>query len=255
MNGLNIKEVGPNIIIEINFLSDELKEKIKNELVSICHGEFALISESIHLSYERTINELINHRLSKQENRKKGAIGELLLNVIIRHYTDMKIVSPFFNMEERNVKKGFDIITIDRKNLLWIVESKAGELSKEDTATKKVIERINKAKYDLQSRLNKENSQLWLNAINSVRKSLNDGSEKKTIIKILEITSNTSTSTDKNVVLGGTVFCLFDTRIDSNEIKKLYDNILESNIFGEVKLIAIQKQTYQEVIYFLEGLI
>ena len=42
----------------------------------------------------------------KYKNKKVGAIGELLLNVLMREFTDMKVVSPFFNLEERNAKKG-----------------------------------------------------------------------------------------------------------------------------------------------------
>ena len=62
---------------------------------------------------------------------------------------------------------------------LWIIESKAGELGKYKNSTNKVCERINAAKNDLDTRLNEHNSQLWLNAINSVRSALDDTSEKK----------------------------------------------------------------------------
>lgn len=255
MDGIIESKIGDSIILEIHDLSDELKNKIKEQLVEICHGEYALVSESNYYSFHETIKELVNHRLPNRKEKKVGAVGELLLNVMIREFTDMKIVSPFFNLEERNVKKGFDIIAIDSNQNLWIIESKAGELGKLKTSTQKVCERINVAKNDLNTRLNKENSQLWLNAMNSVRSSLDDTSEKKTIVNILEKNSNSCSSKDKNVVLGGTVFCLFNSRIDSSKLDLLHDSILQSDKFLKLRIIAIQKQTFQAVTGFLSGLV
>ena len=249
------RKIGESIILEIRKLSDDLKDKIKEQLVEICHGEYALVSESKYFSFEETIKELVNYRLPKAKNKKIGAIGEILLNVMIREYTDMKIVSPFFNIEERNVKKGFDIIAVDSSGDLWIIESKAGEKGKFKSSTDKVCERIKFAKKDLYTRLNKDNSQLWLNAIKSVKSSIDENSEKKTIMNILEKNSNTCSSNDKNVVLGGTVFCLFNSVIDSTVLNKLYASILNSNKFSKIRLIAIQKQTFQAVIDYLSSLV
>lgn len=255
MYGVVERKIGKSIILEIHNLSDELKDKIKEQLVEICHGEYALVSASKYFSFDETIKELVNYRLPKVKNKKIGAIGEILLNVMIREFTDMKIVSPFFNMEERNVKKGFDIIAVDSAGDLWIIESKAGEQGKLKTSTEKVCERINVARKDLDTRLNKDNSQLLLNAIKSVKSSLDDNSEKKTIMNILEKNSNSCSSIDKNVVLGGTVFCLFDSVIEASKLNNLYISILKSNKFSKIRLIAIQKQTFQVVIDYLSTLV
>ena len=138
---------------------------------------------------------------------------------------------------------------------MWIIESKAGEQGKLKTSTEKVCERINVARKDLDTRLNKDNSQLWLNAIKSVKSSLDDNSEKKTIMNILEKNSNSCSSIDKNVVLGGTVFCLFDSVIEASKLNNLYISILKSNKFSKIRLIAIQKQTFQVVIDYLSTLV
>ena len=255
MNGVVERKIKYSIILEIHNLSDELKYKIKEQLVEICYGEYALVSNFNYHSFDETVRELVNHRIPSNINRKVGVIGELLLNVLIREFTDFKIVSPFFNLEERNVKKGFDIIAVDSNKELWIIESKAGELGNLKTSTEKACERINAAKRDLDTRLNMHNSQLWLNAVNSVRSALDDTSEKNTIVNILNKNSNSCISNDKNVILGGTVFCIFDSAIDSTELGKLYDSILSSNKFSKLKLIAIQKQTYQAIIDYLTTLI
>ena len=71
MDGIYVSILGNNIIIEIHDLTDELKKKIKDELVEICQGEYALTSISSHCSFPKTIEELVDHRLPKDKNKKK----------------------------------------------------------------------------------------------------------------------------------------------------------------------------------------
>lgn len=256
MDGVIERKVGENIILEIRELSDDLKSKMKNQLTEICHGEYALTSGLRHHSYDETLKELVSYRIPNRRNGAIGAMGELLLNVLIRDFTDMRIVSPFFNLEERSVKKGFDILAVDSNQELWIVESKAGILSPRlTTSTEKVCERLNVAKNDLDRRLNEDNSQLWLNAINSVRTALDDNSEKRTVVAILNENANSIGSDDKNVVLGGTVFSVFNSVIDEVRLEELYKKILDLGEFSKLRLIAIQKATYQAIIDYLKSLI
>lgn len=251
LEGVTIDDFIDYKIIEIRYLSDELKEKIKNELAVICHGEYALSSTSNYYSFKGTIAELVNYRLPEEKDKRVGAIGELLLNVIIRVLGNLEIISPFFNLEERNVKKGFDIIAFDTNNDIWIVESKAGELGGMSNASLKALERINTAKRDLIDRLNKENAQLWLNAIKSVRSSVDSTDEKKTVVNLLENLSNTDVSNDKNVLLGATIFCSYSTTIDLEKIKELYRRINVKNNFSKLQIITIQKKTFEAVVDFL----
>ncbi|WGI36452.1 Hachiman antiphage defense system protein HamA [Mesomycoplasma lagogenitalium] len=255
MNGIiEIKKEG-YIILEIRNLTDELKKTIKNLLVEICHGEYANDSKFKLFSFDETIKELVEHRLKKDKIKQIGAVGEILLNVVIREFTDMKIASPFFNIEERSAKKGFDIIAIDSDKKLWIIESKAGEIGNFSSPTEKSCLLIKKAKMDLYTRLNDKNSQIWSNAVKSVNSSLNDSDEKKVIMDILITNGNSDSSKDKNVVLGATVFCLLDKTIEPSKINDLYKSILEMKKFSEIKLIAIQKKTYDAVIEFLSSLV
>ena len=251
LDGVTITDTIDYKIIEIRYLSDELKEKIKSELVEICHGECAFNSSSKYLNFEATIAELVNYRLPKEKDKRIGTIGELLLNVIIRSMGNLKIISPFFNMEERNVKKGFDIIAFDTNSDIWIIESKAGEAGDKFDASRKVSEKINAAKRDLNRRLNTENTQLWLNAIKSVRASVNITDEKNNVITLLEKLGNTNVSDDKNVILGGTVFCSFSTTINLKKIETLYKKIKKENNFSKLQIIAIQKETFQAIVDFL----
>ena len=252
LNGVSIYNFGDCKVIEIRCLSDEMKDKIKNELQIICYGEYALSSCSKYYSLDETVKEF-NVRISKEENKKTGIIGELLLNVMIRAIGDMNIVSPLFNLEERSFKKGFDVIAMD-DNDLWFIESKAGHVNSLQNITQKVREKINEAKRDLTKKLNEENSQLWTNATNSVSRYLDYKDEKQTVVNIIDGASNTDTSLDKNVVLGGTVFCPFSSGINRQKILDIHNAIKNSGIFSKLQIIAIQKQTMEAVIDFLKDL-
>lgn len=245
MDGIDSVIKDDFIIIKVNTISDELKKIIKDELISICHGESASRSRLSIYSFKKTIKRLKNLH-SENENINIGIMGELLLNIIIRIFKkDRKIVSPFFNMEQNSIKKGFDIIAVDNEKNLWIIESKAGELGNNfKNANAKVCERIRKAKNDLNDRLNSENSTLWLNAINNVKVCLDDRNEKEAIIKILDLCESNHTSSDINVILGGIVFCDFNTTIEENNIQDLFTRISNEKLFSKIFVIAIQKKTY-----------
>lgn len=256
ISGINERFVNKNIhILEVTSFTKELKERIESEFRVICHGEYALISNSVHFSIEESLEEFLNYRLPNGQNQKIGAIGEFLLNLLIREYTDLEIISPFFNMEERNVKKGFDIIAQDTNEDVWVIESKAGVPNAQQNASNKIRERLNTAQRDLNSRLNMKNSQLWLNAIKSVRSSVKSSDEKQNVIDLLEKASNTHASNDKNVVFAGIVFSsLKISQISSNDVEDIYNNFLGKNIYNQIKIIAIQKETYKKIILFLCGL-
>ena len=252
LNGVSIYNFGDCKVIEIRCLSDEMKDKIKNELQIICYGKYALSSCSKYHSLDETIREF-NVRISGEENKKTGIIGELLLNVMIRAIGDMDIVSPLFNLEERSFKKGFDVIAMD-DNDLWFIESKAGRTNGSQNATDKVRDKIREAKTDLNNKLNRDNSQLWTNATNSVSRYLDYRDEKQTVVNIVEGASNSGTSSDKNVILGGTVFCPFSSEINRQKILDIHNTIKNSGIFSKLQIIAIQKQTVEAVIGFLKDL-
>lgn len=78
MNDVVERKIGESIILEIHSLSYDLKDKIKEQLVEICHGEDALVSGLNHHSFDETVKEVVNHRIPSNINRKVGVIGELI---------------------------------------------------------------------------------------------------------------------------------------------------------------------------------
>ena len=78
LDGVFINELDGCNIIEIKEFSDELKNKIKDELTVICHGECALTGITNYYSFEKTILELVNYRLSsdrKKESRSNWRVA------------------------------------------------------------------------------------------------------------------------------------------------------------------------------------
>ena len=116
--GVTKEDYSDYVLYYIENFSDELKSEIRSRLVSICHGAEHAQSTRVIYSYKYTLKEFIKRYKTNQdasENRKKGMIGELLVHVILEIEGRFTVASPFFNMEERSFKKGFDIALFDSK--------------------------------------------------------------------------------------------------------------------------------------------
>lgn len=254
MKGITEKINDNYSIFYIESLTDELKLKIKSELVALCHGEAHRDSPfSIH-SISTTISQLLQ-RYPAEENKQKGFIGEILLNIVIREYYDnFEVASPFFNKEEAgSAKKGFDIILFNKSDKsVWITESKAGSVSNKNpqTVDEKITERITTAERDLNTRLNEDNQTIWLNAFNDVSISMNESDEKEVVKSIIGLGSTSSTKSC--VILGGIAFHDIKEKFHEDTILRKKDRVISSKKFSKVKLIAIQKNTYKKVTEYLE---
>ena len=245
----------------ISELSDELKVVIRGCLSSVCHGAAKAATGRPMYCYKTTLQEFLRRYNEKSESTRKGMIGELILHILLSEYLkDFQINSPFFNMEERSIKKGFDAV-LNRKDPLdiWLAEVKSGEPSAGKSSSQTAVTLINRAKNDLDERLNHESLSLWMNAIIGAQNAIeNSRDEKSAIISILEdfgdaASVNNVKSSDVNAILVGTVFSDIKDRIDSHSIKHKYDRILRENLFKDIMLIAIQKETYTAVYEFLES--
>ena len=262
--GVKKEEYSGYVLYHIESLSAELKGEIRNHLVSVCHGTDQSKSSSKIYSYKATVKEFIrryNTRKGSTEDRKKGMIGELLIHIILEIEGRFSVASPFFNMEERSFKKGYDVALFDSNtSALWIAEVKSGEKqSAQKDASAAGIGLINTAKNDLYKRLNDENESLWLNALNAARVSMSNCTHQKdAVIKLLEKCADDSvrginSSSNHNVVLVGVLFHPMTERINSIKIGKKYGKIAKDKIFDNVFIITMQKQTYEAVYDFLES--
>ena len=252
------------VLYFIEALSDELKQEIRDRLVKVCYGYDQAQSERRIYSYKVTVKEFIKRYKTNNdasEERKKGMIGELLVHVILDVEGRFIAASPFFNMEERSFKKGFDVSLFEPDtNELWITEVKSGKKQKQQAnASSAIVGLINTAKNDLNTRLNEQNTNLWVNAIHAAQVSMSSrGNQKDAVIRLLEqcaddAVDGNNSSDSFNVVLAGTLFHPMSERMEASKVKQKYTRVANENLFKKIFVMAIQKETFEAVYDFLES--
>ena len=248
-------------IFYISNLSDDLKAVIRSCLASVCHGAAKASTGRPMYCYKTTLSEFIRRYGEKKDSTRKGMIGELLLHILMSEFLhEYQINSPFFNLEERSIKKGFDVVLNKKGSLdIWLAEVKSGEPAAEKNSSQTAVSLINKAKNDLDERLNGESLSLWMNAINGAQHAIDNArDDKDAIIAILEnhgdlASVGATKSTDINAILVGTVFANLTDPVDSDAIQEKRLRIIKEKKFNDVLLVAIQKETYDAVYAFLES--
>ncbi|WP_107942632.1 DUF1837 domain-containing protein [Metasolibacillus fluoroglycofenilyticus] len=259
LKGVRLTNKSTYVICYVDDFSEDLKELIRSQLAPICHGASKASKKRKTYNYTNTVKSFLERYEKKAATTKIGMIGELLTHIlIIQFLTDYNTVSPFFNMEERSIKKGFDIVMYHKnKNELWITEVKSGELheGKDSDETNKTL--LGKAKVDLKNRLNENESTLWENAINGATIALENIRDKKeAVIAILddiadEISEQKAVSTDKNVILVTSLFSTLKEEIQEHVISSFYTTTKSEKIFKNLFVFSIQKNTYDKVYQFL----
>ena len=188
-------------------------------------------------------------------------IGELLVHIILKIESRFTSASPFFNMEERSFKKGYDVALFESTtNELWFAEVKSGSIQKgQKNASSAVAGLINNAKKDLEMRLKDSNVSLWLNALNAAKLSMSDSNHQKdAVIKLLRQCSDDAVAGNNssdlfNVVLSATLFHPISERTEAAKVEQKYTEIIQEGLFRKVLIIVIQKETFDAVYDFLES--
>src|SRR5665648_627876 len=200
-------------ICHIDDFSDPLKNIIRNQLSSVCHGPLKSSSQRKAYNYKNTLKEFIKRYETKAPETKIGMIGEFITHILVlQFFSEFKTVSPYFNFEERSIKKGFDIVLFSiENNLLWITEVKSRELHKDKSSKETNMDLLGTAKRDLKKRLNENETILWENAINAA-----------------------------SIALG-----------KKEEIEKFLLKVNKEKTFRNVMVLSIQKETYIKVVKFL----
>ncbi|WP_299267532.1 Hachiman antiphage defense system protein HamA [uncultured Psychrosphaera sp.] len=259
INGLIINQGPSYFTCHLESLTDEFKSCIKKHLQSICHG-VALAEKGLSgQTYQRTLKAFKSRYTPKTGNIKKGMIGELLAHVIIFELFDhFDVVSPYFNMEEKSQRKGFDLLLAETSGQnVWITEVKSGALNKTGCPDKSTSNFLKTAKSDLNRRLNESEMTFWQNAINSTNNSILDCKDyKDVIIKILDdelvaSSDGKARSDDNNVILVSVLYSDINKSFDYKTVEKVCAAINEEAIFNQVFTLSIQKSTYENVATFL----
>jgi hypothetical protein len=259
VSGIRVVKEERYTVCHIDRFTEDLQGIIRQQLSSVCHGPSNASLDMKLYSYRNTLREFLRRYESKSSTTKMGMIGELLTHMlIIMYFPEFSTVSPYFNLEERSIKKGFDVIL--RSNIheeLWITEVKSGELHSGKTANETNKNLITLAKRDLNRRLNEREATLWFNAINGAKIALESNTDvKAAVVGLLskiagDVTENIARSSDKSVILVASLFASLSDEIQEQEVKNLSKTVNEDKAFKDVIVFSLQKETFHKVADFL----
>lgn len=260
MDGVIFKQSGQYAMCCIETFSDDLKETLRANLTRICHGTDQASRSMVVFKYAATLKSFWDRYSTKDQNTQTGMLGELLAHVVILEmFDDYDVVSPFFNMEEKHIRKGFDLILYQpSSNEVWITEVKSGGAGKKTScAASKAM--LAKARDDLKGRLAESEMNHWLNAMNAAQKSITDKkSYKESVLAILGMEGdkaygNSAVASDNNVVLVSALFNDVSHKIMENSIADFTTTLTTNPIFKTVLVLSIHKGTLQKLENFLRA--
>jgi len=260
INGVRFVYENNVAVCYIDSFSDELKEIIKIHLASICHGQ-ANAEELPHVyNYKSTLKEFIDRIEKKSQEIQKGMIGELLVHILIlESFSNFQTISPYFNMEEKSIRKGFDGLLYDNSiQEIWITEVKAGELHKNKCSDDTTKDLLGSAYNDLKKRLNNQEITYWRQAINSARVVINDKKDyKAAVLAILAeeielVVQGSAKGQDNNVIFVSILFENLKNCFNESTPKSFLNDKSKNKEFKNLIILSVQKGTYQKVIDFFK---
>ncbi|CAM3917673.1 Anti-bacteriophage protein A/HamA C-terminal domain-containing protein [Flavobacterium branchiophilum] len=255
INGIKHIESSNYSIFYIETFSDELKQIIREQLQGIWYG-FSTVDEMPEFySYKNTLSSFIDRYKDKAEETKKGMIGELLSHILLNHQdNNLTSLSILKNKEDRSIKKGFDIIYCHiENNKLWYSEVKSGrsETGVENSTSYNTI-LLNRSKSGINSMIEEKRQSLWESALIDVTLTIKQSDGKLNLSKLLADDSPIVNSNQKkNVIL---ISCLYHDLSDElleSSVSNFYNSTATENLFEEIIVISIQKETYNVVENFL----
>lgn len=244
-------------VVLVEDFTDELKKLISRNLAAICHGFKSVQRDSSLYSYNNTVKEFVKRYKPKSPDIKKGMIGELLAHVLIKELiANLKPATPFFNMEENSIKKGFDLVLVDgEKKTLWITEVKAGEANGKEANTANTA-LLHTAKRDLKKRLGTGSTTLWHNAVFAASATMKEGTTKKKTLDLLDnilksAMGKKTIASDRSVVLVSVLYNNIKDRVTLDALTNFANQLTVDCIFNNAIVLSIQKNTYKKVERFM----
>jgi hypothetical protein len=241
-------------ILKVEFISDELKTKIKEWLVRICYGEINAEEDGDYFSYQSTLKAFFERFDKKSVKQKKGIIAELLSHVVIIYFFKyFKTISVLFNKEDKSMRKGFDIVVYDTNtSLLWYSEVKSGDGG--SNPQKKNLDLLTNAKEDICVRLKDTSKSTWDSALHDT----NLTTSKEVRNKIRQLLKNDYLSIESKQELEKRVILISvlykgTTDIDIDTLTRFHNDLLNEKIFTETIIMTIQKNTYQAIEHYLRS--
>ena len=259
MDGVVFKQVGQYALCCIEHLSQELQDALRRNLARICHGVDLASRDRAVFKYPATLQAFWDRYSAKTYKTQMGMVGELLSHVVILElFPDFDVVSPFFNMEEKSIRKGFDLLLYESStNEVWITEVKSGGLAQGKTPCSATRALLSKARDDLKNRLAEQQPNHWQNAINAARNSIHAKADfRESVLEILELEADmtvgkSATAADNNVFLISALFTDVDQRVAEETLAKFAANLAGEAVFKTVLVLSVHKGTLKRLEDFL----
>jgi len=259
LKGVRIVRGKAGTICFIDDFSIGLQEEIKNRLSDIFHGASEVNSSPIFYSYSNTLKSFVERYNTKDEDTKKGIIGELLAHLLYSTvYTEHKSISILKNKEERSIKKGFDIVYFDSKEFkIWYSEVKSGKSSTAKVnSTKYNTVLLDRSKSDIDEKLSSNRNSIWESAMIDATLTIEDHNQRLTLKQLLSSDSPVlikDISLRKNAIMISVLYHDLSDEIEIASIEKFYENTVRENKFLNVIAFSIQKATYEKIARFIES--
>lgn len=261
MDGVSFKQVDQYALCCIEHLSDELKGALRKNLTRICHGVDQASRDRAMYKYPATLRAFWDRYSGKTRKTQVGMLGELLSHVVILElFPSFDVVSPFFNLEEKSIRKGFDLLLYESSsNEVWITEVKSGGMRVGKTSCTATRDLLAKARDDLKGRLAEQELNHWQNAINAARNSIHGKADfKESVLEILELegdmaVGNSATAADNNVFLISALFSDVSQRVAEKTISKFTTDLASGSVFKTLLVLSLHKGTLKRLEDFLRA--
>lgn len=255
IDGVDSSDGDGYVVLCVRQFSDALKDLIRSELSTICHGAKSADSGLELYLYEATVCEFWRRYEQKSHSTKVGIIGELLAHILASKYLEgYRSASILFNPSERSIKKGFDLNFVGG-NQIWYGEVKSGE--GDETIDDKNKTLLNRSKSGLVNYFENADTiqSKWLAASNEAAIIFADDEAHK----IKEMLSKdyfqnriANSPATANVVLISVPF--HDTNsgvIDHEKVNEYRQGLVSDGTFGGCVILSIQKSTIDTIENFL----
>lgn len=256
MQGVDEIAVGRGHLVIVRELSDELKSHISAHLAAICHGRATSDEDPAYYSFGKTLDEFLARIDTKPWETQLGMLGEFLTHVLApSRFPDVILSSVYFNKEERNVKKGFDL-TFARADWsrVWYSEVKAGELHN-GTATDKIRALIGTAVHDLREKLSDPSRRsLWDSAVDDAAKVLASPNARsvRDLLRADWMAANDGHDWEKYGLVCAVLFHPIATsEVNPAELEARLETVDGAGFFAGLEMLAVQKSTALKVLEFL----
>jgi hypothetical protein len=261
VEGTTISGADRAITVIVTEFSDEIKAALKDHFAAFCYGAVKASEDDAYYSFSRTVDVFLTNFDSKSKKTQLGMIGELFMHLLhpVTH-SDLLSAAIYFNKEERNVKKGFDLSFLESEvDSIWYGEVKTGRVKKDQLAEAKSHDLLMLAARDLHDKLTTSQQSRWDSAIIDADLTLKSP-QANTVKKLLRtdvIALEQATPITRRAFLGAlTLHDHEHCHISEAGTARSATSITAGGKFHDVRILAIQHLDESDILTFLrDGLI